>query len=379
MKKTIAVLLVLTLLASCLFSGCFAVRKLRHADASDPTAAETVTEPETEPEPKTLVNADGFTAEDAAVMGNWMQGGMFIEKDGWVYGPESWLTKNFTLTEMLPDGTGQSELTDVYANQMAFMDDWLYFLAYDHSTKGYSVRRIRTSGEDEQILVPEQEGSEQIMYMFLCEGYVYYAINDESADVVTGRLVRCDPDGGNPLLILSKPVYLPYCVGDSILFQDDNDAGTLHRCDPDGQNDVRILDCYTYDYVCDGKSIYYKAYEEDLTVEEIENNGKAHKLIVRKCDLNGENREDVVTSCGVNNFNLVGDKLYYVNSDDQTTIYVHDLTDGTERQLLADPYIPEVFYINGQIWFMQSASDFSYVKVIGHVETDGTGMTKIYG
>lgn len=381
MKKTIVFLLTLVLFACALLPGCKrGGQKLQKIGRPGQNASDTEDENETAaPEPKMLVNPGAFSKQDVIDMGNLMNVGFFAEKDGWIYGLAYWGGNYGTLTRMRPDGTEQTKLSDAAATQIRFMGDWVYFLAENHSTGKYSVRRVKTSGEDEQILVNEPEGNEYIDYVFFGDGCMYYAVSDEvSADVISGRLVRCDTEGGNPTVILEKPVYYPYVLGDSILFQDDNDNSTLHRCDPDGKNDRRILDTPVYMYICDGEGIYYNAIVEADGSDADMTSDSEKSVYLRKCDLNGENREDLITDCNVNSFNLFNDTICYANADDDYRRYVYHLSDGAREPFLSDPFVTNLYYLNDQIFYIYRSSDLQYVSRIIRTDADGTNPLTLF-
>ena len=379
MKKTVALLSALLILAGSLLAGCGKqpkkMQRIVRPGASQNeggTAAE---------KPKMLVNPGAFSERDVTAMGNYMNQGYFAENDGWFYGFGYWgNSNNGVLSQMRPDGTEQSKLSDTSPGYIAFMDDWIYYLALDFVSEDFSVRRIRISGEgDEQILVDAPGGNERLDYMFLGDGHVYYAVNDEkSSDVITGRLMRCDPDGGNPTVILDKPVYYPYFVGDSILFQDDNDGSTLHRCDPDGKNDRQLTDCVTYQYICDGKHIYYNALvKTDGSNGEI-GSDEEQTVVLRRCDLNGENHEDVIADGHVANFNLYKGTVCYTDIDDSAKRYIYRLSDGSKELLSSDSHVLECYYLNGQIVYIKRDTDLYYLERIVRVDADGSDPVVLY-
>ena len=378
MKRTVALLSALLILTCCLLTGC-RKNQTKMQRIVRPSASQNEGETTAE-KPKMLVNPGAFSERDVIEMGNYMNTGCYAEKDGWFFGYQFIGSKDGVLTKMRPDGTEQSKLSDTSPNYIAFMDDWVYYLAADFASEGFSVRRVRTSGEgEEQILVDAPGGNERLDYMFLGDGHVYYAVNDEeSADEITGRLMRCDPDGGNPTVILDKPVYYPYFVGDSILFQDDHDGSTLHRCDPDGKNDRQITDCVTYQYICDGKYIYYNALVKmDGSNGEIDSEDE-QKNMIRRCDLNGNNREDVITDCDTGCFNLYKDTLCYTNMDDDYRRYVYHLSDGTTELLTNETYITQCWYMDDQLVYVKKDPDLYHINRLVRIAPDGSDPLTIY-
>lgn len=383
-KKLISITIVMELIIS-IFAGCASDRFNQDATVAEAVSDESIITTETPT--ANIINVDSFTSDDVDAMGNYMNFGCTAISGSWVYGTSFKSNGNGVLTKIKIDGSEQTVLSNAFSQYITIQDGWIYYIAYDHNTQEQSIRRIRISGEDEQTIVDSPNDDNYLDFLFLSGNYIYYSVLDESTlDKPTGKFIRCDLNGNNQKVIINKAVYFPYIIGDSILYQDDNDYCRIHRCDLDGNNDSVFIDEWVYQYIFDGKYFYYNTYANKLLSEEsireyLDDNSigysEEYQTIIKRCDINGENNKDIINFDSVGRFILHENSMIFSNETANYKPYSYNIIDGTVDVLSQDAETYRFAIIGNKLSYF-TRDDDGYINSIVMINFDGTNKTDIF-
>ena len=335
------------------------------------SATETSTAP-TEPEQHyTFFAPDEMTDKEldnlVVEQGNRHNLNAFAYDTSWIYGP--WHGENYTgeIVKVRYDNTDWTvidEDTNRYlASCQAIKSGYLYYSRVVADGKAELIK-VRASGEEAKVIIPEHNGSIQIV-----GNLIYYTtketqeIDGKKVTQDSSHLYRCDLNGENVEAVLEKPVYYFTVFGEKILYQDDKDNATLHIYNMTSDENVRINDVRSFWPIFDGEYIYY------LT-DNANPDSYQHKLW--RMTSNGIINEEVPIGCTLNGYLLRGDYIYYINKDDNSRIY-RCLKNGSNVELVTqDDMIGEMQFINNSIAYTRYDEDGHTILGIYLCDPDGS-------
>ena len=286
----------------------------------------------------------------------------FYIKDGWIYG-QSWdKSGNSQFVKVRTDFTDWTVLDKGLASRIYVVDNYIYYMLFD---KDYGIYRMKTSGEDKQLLV-KAFGSMQIVGDDIYyTDYMYKGkYDDTSGDDSCYHLYKCNLNGEDVTEIIDKPTFHAYVFDDAILYQDDRDNMSLHICDLNGQNDVKLNDSMSFWPIYDGNYIYY------VRAEEFEDSTTRTIWRIRP-DGTGDQK---VASYQVSNAMLMtAEHIYFVNGDDSDRLYRID-KDGENLTLITqDTNLDFVDLFDNQIKYTKYAKNYQYIDNNYFCDYDGSG------
>jgi hypothetical protein len=233
---------------------------------------------------------------DTVTQSNYNNDYLFLESGGWIYG-RSWNDKGESVfVKVRTDLTDWTTLAEKYAVYPHLVDNYLYFVGYSEDEHG--IYRMRTSGEDFQLIV------NNAVWLQVVDDTMYYI------DDADHGLYRCSLDSSNSAEVISDSVYYPFVFSDFIMYQNDTDNSRIHICDLSGKNDRAITDTYSFYPTYDGEYVYYVAGMENDT-----------KRTIRKVRIDGTEDQEVAPYACYMGFIVQNDYLYFVYADDDDRLY----------------------------------------------------------
>lgn len=273
---------------------------------------------------------------------------LFLENGVWIYG-RSWDENgNSVFVKTRTDLSDWTELAKLYAVYPHLVDNYLYFVGYSEDEHG--IYRMRTSGEDLQIIV------RNAIWVQVVNDMMYYI------DDADHGLYCCELNGANVVPVIVTEVYYPFVFDDFILYQNDPDNSTLHVCDLNGENDKRITDNIAFYPVYDGEYVYYVAGMENDT-----------KRTIRKVHIDGTDDQEVAAYACYNGFMAQDDYLYFVYAEDGDRLY-RMKKDGTEIELVTqDENVLFPQFFGTGLKYTVYSSGYEYVDEEYFSALDGSG------
>lgn len=319
-------------------------------------------------------------AEEILAMSNYMNGQNTVIDGVWMYGVSYDSNGQGVLSKIKKDGTEKTRLTKCFPGYINIIDGWIYYLGYSRTDKSVSIRKVRVSGKNEEILIKSEKKNE-IMYMFIYNNKIYYSENYEpEKGRITGRFCSADLNGKNVKVILKKAVYFPYIVNGKLYYQDDNDKARLHVCDMNGSNDKVLIDKCVFKYVISGDNIYYMAKKKmpkfDKNCRIV--NGDSIDQIIGKCRIDGSKDEIVKDKINVIDMMLNESSIYYTDDKDDSRLYVIDIESGHVDLISQDTNVTNIALFDDGIYYYDYDKDCNYIDNMYFADLDGTNKRKIF-
>lgn len=285
---------------------------------------------------------------DTTAQSNYNNDYLFLESGGWIYG-RSWNDKGESVfVKVRTDLTEWTTLAEKYAVYPHLVNNYLYFVG--SSNDEYGIYRMRTSGEDLQLVV------RNAAWLQVVDDTMYYI------DDADRGLYRCSLDGSNSAEIISDSVYYPFVFSDFIMYQNDTDNSRIHICDLSGENDRAITDTYSFYPTYDGEYVYYVAGIENDT-----------KRTIRKVRIDGTEDQEVVPYACYMGFIVQNDYLYFIYADDSNRLY-RMKKDGTGIELVTqDENVLYPQFFGTGLKYTVYSSGYEYVDKEFFAALDGSG------
>lgn len=374
LKRIVCVVLTVALVLCC-FAGCGATKP---KDVASDTATDAVTESTTEKPAADITGLD-FSKEDTIKMSNYMNIGRATFSGSWIYGV-SFVNHKGALHKIKEDNSEENVLNNDLPYFINVIGGWVFFLGYNWTSKTYSIKKVRLSGDDDATLVKAKENY-NLYSMFIHDGKIYFTENNEAGDKNIGSFCRCDLDGKNRETLIDRAIYYPYVINDCILYQDDNDNERLHICSMDGSNDRVLIDHHVYKYIVHGSNLYYQSVDDRY----YDDNGKAvddAHLCLRRCNLDGTDDSVFMDLTNLADyFAIINDYLYYVDHDDENRLYSYSFSTKTIDLVSQDTLVRVInsLYPSDKVLYydMGKKGDEYHVEHIYVCNPDGTGKYAI--
>lgn len=194
-----------------------------------------------------------YSAEETAKMSNFMTGGYYTSVGDTVYGllySEDG-TSNFAKFEVVTND-GLTEFRDINvimpktaAKYVTYHEGYVYFVNPNGGL--YKV------AEDQ--LEAEKVSGDVYGYFSIYNNRLYYCDAND-------YFCRCDLDGTNKEVILSKEVFYPYCLTDEwVVYQDDADGESLYIYNMADDTDIKLTDTHAYCPIIYDYSMYVSTSE----------------------------------------------------------------------------------------------------------------------
>jgi len=273
--------------------------------------------------------------------GNINNSGLAAMQNGWIY-----YNSGAGLYKVKTDGTGSAKLNSDVSWWINAAGDWVY---YANGSDGYKLYKAKTDGSFAMKVTDER------MYSIHVAGdWIYYTDYSDSVES-SGRIYRMKTDGSGKTL-LSDTVSNALNVTGSWIYYGSGSA--LFKMKTDGSGKTKLTEDTSYynvigDINVSGDWIYYTEYSEySGKLQKIKTDGSAKAL---------------VTSGMSRHVNVSGDRIYYINADDNSSLY-RMKTDGSGKTKLDSDSSSFPNIAGDWIYFYDdSASQYCRIR------TDGTG------
>jgi len=362
MKKILAVVLTLAMLAACASGkdepdGTYGETTDSEtiAETSEDTTDETTdSETSTETSEETTSDTSEETAAEETASeqpvsdiiigcGNIINGN-FAYDDGWIYYSSE---KEFCVYKMRGDGSEKTMIADHKAYYINIYDGWIYY-CFD------GIRKMRLDGSGDRQLYYDLAPTD----LNVSGGWIYYCVNEGGGLI---GIFKMRLDGSEMTQVRAGVTAYWLTVVENRIYYTDAVSGALYRINTDGTEETRI---FVEKGVCHiniaGDWIYYEAGYGDLCKMRI--NGAEWAVIKKEC---------MVYFC----FNVAGDWVYYEGYYDagNSSALFKIRTDGTEETLLDAYPTGELSIIGDWIYYYSDCEDDGYYRI----RTDGTDKQKL--
>ncbi len=198
-----------------------------------------------------------FSDADTTAMSNFMLQNRYWFDGTFLYGlafDKNDILPNLVRTEVsFPDavpqpGTCEPLNRHVDAVYLTPVDNWLYYIRHDRSTRTVALARLDLNTLEHEMLISDHS---ELSCLQLCNNRLYFTAENH-------YLFSSDLSGKDIQPILEKEVYYPYFLDDDrLLYQDFADGETFHlfRCS-DG-TDVQLTDTPSFHPILSGTSLYF--------------------------------------------------------------------------------------------------------------------------
>lgn len=248
--------------------------------------------------------------------------------------------------------------------------DWIYYMSLANDGMEIALNRVRTNGKDKQVLAQKDW---EIYSINVVGNYIYFVAFEPTDEVEAeatstayqkNRIYKMSLDGKELRVIndgnFSSEGVSIYVVKDRIYYVGEN--YNVYSMDTEGGDRKKINDNQTGFVGITDKYILYNDYAENPTNE--------YDFVTYIMNLDGSNPR-VVNGKRLYNPNLVGDTIYYVNSENNAIHKVKVDGSGDEKIFESRAYNMNVqgdwiYYLD---YKDEEASD---VVCIHKVKTDGT-------
>ncbi|MBQ9833520.1 MAG: DUF5050 domain-containing protein [Clostridia bacterium] len=148
-----------------------------------------------------------------------------------------------SISKMSVNGENRAKLSDSFAMNISFYNNYLYFVAEDGK---YNLHKMRTDGQEHTVLT-----TTETMFAVVDNGNVYYAsIADDTAAVYKQKLDK----NSSPTEILNLMPMRINVYSDNIYY---TTADGLFKCDKDGKSTVQLCAGIVNHIFTGGGWIYY--------------------------------------------------------------------------------------------------------------------------
>lgn len=362
MKRNLCLLLSLVMLFSIGLSAW------AEGNADDPASAETSSQ--------TAAQETGkWSKADIIKMSNYMNCDFYKRSGDWL------------LRCIFANSKSTCKSTNLISNEsitfgnvpLFIIPDGLWVIYLDNNNGKTSINRVRVSGGDNKVLISQNNIPEfskgEFSSLLEYNGYLYFAFNDESGKEIMGGLYRANKDGSDITLILDKPVYYPYFIGDKLYYQDDHDESKLHVCNADGSDDRVFIDDFCFDYITDGEVFYFTSFDGQFEWDENHRmtNGNTLKRALKKYTV-GKGIETIPTAAP-QCIAFDGEKIYFPDTQDSDRLYCYDTKTGDIKIMYLETWIGRTVFINDNTMLCENRDERQYFEGLVTAKTDGTSMT----
>lgn len=275
--------------------------------------------------------------------GNINNGGLAVEKDGWIYYHNA--RQGGKLYKVKIDGTGKTEIcSDIPAN-INIMGDWIY---YTNLSDGSKIYMIRTDGTCRLKLNDDESWNVTVV-----DNWVYYTNTSDG-----GHIYKIATDGSGRLKLNDNNSKYMNVKWDNIYYVNVDNGRVLTKMQINSPSIIqKLVNIYAWGInVYDGW-IYFSNDKENNNLYAMNYEG----TIITK--LSSDSAFDI---------QVIGDTIYYSNASDGNKLYKIK-TDATGRTKIYDG---SAYLINTAGGFIYFFKDKEATKLY-RIKPDGTGITEV--
>jgi predicted small secreted protein len=306
--------------------------------------------------------------------------GVFQVEGDWVYYRNT--SDNFKLYKVKTDGSKKTKVGDVRTDCFNISDGWIYYDNFEGGfykikTDGKENTKLNASGSIEDICIIDDWlffSEESLPYRMKkdntsklrVDGLIVQNPEDNSKEILQGdinKLGNTNANINNNVKVAKQGDWIFYFVnrwntilcrektdgtnkaymknvvgenlnviGDSIYFTSGN---YIYKHLINGGNETKFDIGFVGNVYVAGEWIYYSSYSDD-------------KIYTIKTDGTGKR---ILINCRAKSFNIVDDKIYYINSDDTYySLYMMNL-DGSNNTKVRSYYYQDMVIYNNNIYY----------------------------
>jgi Copper amine oxidase N-terminal domain. len=249
--------------------------------------------------------------------GNIYNTGKVAQKGDWIY----YSPHCGGLQKIKTDGTSHAILTDLEAQYINVVGDWVYYTLFNDPG---NLFRIRTDGNEKKQL-----NNEQSNYVSVVGDWIYYTNGNDN-----DKVYKMKTDGSQRTKINDDWSGFVTVVGDWVYYANWDEDFALYKMKTDGSQRTKLCDDSAQGFCIDGEWIYF------------ENQTSLYKI---KTDGSQQTR---VSSEGTQFSNIRGEWLYYRSLSESDYLKMYKIRlDGTQRTKVLDEKVGSICIVNDWIYY----------------------------
>lgn len=230
--------------------------------------------------------------------------GFVVKNNGWTYyvGYAQGQTDGIYKTK----GNKNKKIIDDYSLYLNKSGKYIYYL----DVKGEDIVRIKTNGENKEIIVEDVD----LEKFIIKNNWIYYF--DEA------KLYKIKTNGKQKQIILEKSIENYEIDGDWIYYSYKNDGKhVISKIRTNGEENTKIDNDVGKTFFIKGNYIYY--IYENYNYENYEYNYELYKV-----KTNGKNKQkvtDMPKDIYVDSINFNGDEIYYLSNNEKSNLAIYKM------------------------------------------------------
>ncbi len=279
--------------------------------------------------------------QEGNTTGNLINLGFSVQKGGWTYYLGFSDSTNDGIYKINSSGNKKEKISDDYGLYLNKSGNYLYYI--DLNSDEYNIVRIKTNGEDKQIV----EQDVDLAKVSVIDNWIYYFKDN--------KLYKVKTDGSDKQILLDRSI-TNYQIEGEWIYYSYRSNGKYIIAKTDGEDTQRIDSDASSTFFVDGKNIYY-IYENYNTDDD------TYSYELYKVETDGENKEKIadisgqVDTLGVN---FDGKYLYYTKTDEEDNVAIYKIRiNGEEETKITDisTYSTNININNGWIYYTDINDD----------------------
>lgn len=229
--------------------------------------------------------------------------------------------------------------------------EWIYFSSMEEG-----LCKMKEDGSSKTLVLPDKS----ITYINIVDDYVYYTSLTNNS-----KLYKIKTDGTGIKMLSENDVSDVYIVNGCIYFINNvEDEYKICRMKTDGSELSEISSKGVSDLFFFEDTIYYTQREYD---------DKLNKYSLYRMNSNGTNKTKIHDE-DINNFNILGEWIYYIDKDNNSNIYKMRL-DGSDKTKINSDKSSYINVVGEWIYYVNSIDIHN--DALYKIKTDGSSRVKV--